>query len=161
MLKRIRQHFHTSSIEDGVDLTVKEIEELHMEIQLQFQTVEEEILYAINRNNYTLFSDLIIERKQISIAIDTVETTLDQIYRRRFFSSTAIPTLSAKLDDSLTFINNTSRNIAGNVISSVAKSFAYSSRLSEKLQHSLDHSSTRLSRLSEQVINQTKERKNK
>ena len=130
-----------------------------MDLTHQLQTVEEALLHAIDRNNYTLFSDLVIVRKQISIAIDTVETTLD--HRRRFFSSTAIATLSTKLDDSLSSINNTSRRITGNVINRAAKGLAYSSQLSEKMQHSLQQSSTRLSQLSEQVIQQTKERKNK
>ncbi|MGN7479822.1 hypothetical protein ACTHOQ_18535 [Solibacillus silvestris] len=161
MLKRFKQRFQVSSLEDGVDLTTKEIKELHMDLTQQLQTVEEAVLIAIDRNNYTLFSDLVIERKRISIAIDTVETTLDQTHRRRFFSSTAIATLPTKLDDSLTSINNTSRIITGNVINRAAKGLAYSSQLSEKMQHSLEQSSVRLSQLSEQVIHQTKERKNK
>lgn len=161
MLKRFKQRFQASSLEDGIDLTTKEIKELHMDLKQQLQTVEEAISIAIDRNNYTLFSDLIIDRKRISIALDTVETTLDQFHRSRFFTSTAITTLSTKLDDSLTFINNSTRNITGNVINSAAKSLAYSSRLSEKVQHSLQDSSTRLSHLSKKLINQTKERTNK
>lgn len=161
MLKRFKQRFQASSLENGVDLTTKEIKELHMDLTHQLQTVEEAVLIAIDRNNYTLFSDLVIERKRISIAIDTVETTLNQTHRRRFFSSTAIDTLSTKLEDSLTSINNTSRNITSNVIDRAAKGLAYSSQLSEKMQHALQQSSTRLSQISEQVIHQTKERKNK
>jgi len=161
MLKRFKQHFQASSLEDGVDLTTKEIKELHMDLNHQLQTVEEAILRAIDRNNYTLFSDLVIERKRISIAIETVETTLDQTHRRRFFSSKAFATLSTKLDDSLTSINNTSRSITVNVINRAAKGLTYSSQLSEKMQYSLEQSSARLSQLSEQVIRQTKERKNK
>lgn len=143
MLKRFKQRFQTSSLEDGVDLSTKEIKELHMDLTQQLPTVEEGILRAIERNNYSLFSDLIIERKRIHIAINTVETTLDQTHRRRFFSSTAIATLSTKLDDSLSSINNTSRNITGNIINRAAKGLAYSSRLSEKVQYSLQQSSTR------------------
>ncbi len=159
MLKRFKQRFQTSSLEDGVNLSTKEIKELHMDLTQQLQTVEEAILRAIDRNNYTLFSDLVIVRKRIHIAIDTVETTLDQAHRRRFFSSTA--TLSTKLDDSLSSINNTSRNITGTVINRAAKGLAYSSQLSKKMQHALQQSSTRLSQLSEQVIQQPKEPKNK
>lgn len=161
MLKRFKQRLQASSLEDGVDLTTKERKELHTDLTQQLQTVEEAILRAIDRNNYTLFSDLIIARERIHIAIDTVETTLDQTHRRRFFSSTAIATLSTKLDDSLSSINNTSRNIAGTIINRAAKGLAYSSQLSEKMQHAFQQSSTRLSQLSEQVIHQTKERKNK
>lgn len=161
MLKRFKQRFQASSLENGVDLTTKEIKELHMDLTHQLQTVEEAVLIAIDRNNYALFSDLVIERKRISIAIDTVETTLDQTHRRRFFSSTDIAALSTKVNDSLSSINNTSRNITGSVINRAAKGLAYSSQLSEKMQHALQQSSTRLSQLSEQVINQTKERKNK
>ncbi len=161
MLERFKQRFQVSSLEDGVDLTTKEIKELHMDLTQQLHTVEESILRAVDRNNYTLLSDLVLERKRISIAIDTVETTLDQTHRRRFFSSTAIATLSTKLDDSLTSINNTSRNITSNVIDRAAKGLAYSSQLSEKMQRALHQSSTRLSQISEQVIHQTKERKNK
>ncbi|MGE7910782.1 hypothetical protein [Lysinibacillus xylanilyticus] len=161
MLKRFKHLVQASSLEDGVDLTTKEIKELHMDLMHQLHLVEEAILRAIDRNNYTLFSDLIIERKRIHVAIDTVETTLDQTHRRRFFSSTAVATLSTKLDDSLSSINNTSRNITGTVINRAAKGLAYSSQLSEKMHHALQQSSTRLSQLSEQVIHQTKERKNK
>lgn len=161
MLKRFKQRFQASSLEDGVDLTAKELKELHNDLTQQLQTMEAKILRAIDQNNYTLLSDLVIERKNINFAIDTVKTTLDQSHRRRFFSSTAITTLSTKLDDSLSSINNTSRNITGNVINRAAKGLAYSSQLSEKMQHSLQQSSTRLSQLSEQVIQQTKERKNK
>lgn len=161
MLKRFKQRFQASSLKDGVDLSTKEIKEIHMDLTQQLHTVEEAILRAIDRNNYTLLSDLVLERKRISIAIDTVETTLDQTHRRRFFSSTAIATLSTKLDDSLSSINNTARNITGNVINRAAKGLTYSSQLSEKMQHSLLQSSTRLSQISEQVIYQTKERKDK
>lgn len=128
-----------------------------MDLTQQLQTVEEAVLIAIDRNNYTLLSDLVIERKRISIVIETVEKTLDQTHRRRFFSSTAIATLSTKVDDSLISISNTSRNITSNVLNRAAKGLAYSSQFSEKMQHSLQQSSTRLSLLSEQVINQTKE----
>ncbi|MCS1384397.1 hypothetical protein NXZ75_19560 [Lysinibacillus sphaericus] len=161
MLKRFKHLVQASSLEDGVDLTTKEIKELHMDLTQQLHLVEEAILRAIDRNNYTLFSDLIIERKRIHVVINTIETTLDQTHRRRFFSSTAVATLSTKLDDSLSSINNTSRNITGTVINRVAKGLAYSSQLSEKMQHALQQSSTRLSQLSEQVIHQKKERKNK
>ena len=161
MLKRFKQRFQASSLEGGVDLSTKEIKKIHIDLTQQLHTVEEAILSAIDQNNYTLFSDLVLERKRISIVIDTVETTLDQTHRRRFFSSTAIATLSTKLDDSLSSINNTSRNITGTVINRAAKGLAYSSQLSEKMQHVLQQSSTRLSQLSEQVIHQTKERKNK
>lgn len=161
MLKRFKQRFQASSLEDGVDLSLKEIKELHMDLTQQLRTVEEAILRAIDRNSYTLLSGLVLERKRISIAIDTVETTLNQTHRRRFFSSTAIATLSTKLEDSLSSINNTSRNITGNVINRAAKGLAYSSQLSEKMQYALQESSTRLSQLSEEVIHQTKERKNK
>ncbi|WP_342535213.1 hypothetical protein MHI04_22360 [Lysinibacillus sp. FSL K6-1151] len=161
MLKRFKQRFQASSLGDGVDLSMKEIKELHMDLTQQLHIVEEAILRAIDRNSYTLLSDLVLERKRISIAIDTVETALDQTHRRRFFSSTAITTLSTKLDDSLSSINNTSKNITGNVIDRAAKGLAYSSQLSEKMQYALQQSSTRLSQLSEQVIHQTKERKNK
>lgn len=161
MLKRFKQRFQTSSLEDGVNLSTKEIQELHMDLTQQLQTVEEAILRAIDRNNYTLFSDLVIERKRIHIAIYTVETTLEQAHRRRFFSSTAVATLSTKLDDSLSSINNTSRNITGTVINHAAKGLAYSSQLSEKMQHALQQSSTRLFQLSEQFIQQPKEPKNK
>lgn len=37
MLKRFKQHFQTSSLEDGVD----EIKELHMNLTQQLYTVEE------------------------------------------------------------------------------------------------------------------------
>ncbi|MBD8033809.1 hypothetical protein [Solibacillus merdavium] len=161
MLKRFKQRFQASSLEDGVDLSRKEIKELHIDLTHQLQTVEEAVLIAIDRNNYTLFSNLVIERKRISIAIDTVETTIDQTHRRRFFSSTNIKTLSTKLDDSISSINNKSRIIAASVINRAAKSLDYNSQLSEKMQHSLQQSSTRLSQLSKQVIQQTKERKNK
>ncbi len=161
MLKRFKQRFQATSLEDGVDLTTKEIKVLHNDLTQQLHTVEEAILRAVDRNNYTLLSDLVIERKRIHIAIDTVKTTLDQTHRRRFFSSTAIATLSTKLDDSISSINNTSRSITGNIINRAAKGLAYSSQLSEKMQHSLQQSSTRLSQLSEQVNHQTKERKNK
>lgn len=161
MLKRFKQRFQASSLEEGVDLTTKEIKELHMDLTQQLHTVEEAILSAIDRNNYTLLSDLVIKRKRISIAIDTVEATLDQTHRRRFFSSPDIAALSTKLNDSLSSINNTSRNITGNVINRAAKGLAYSSQLSEQMQHTLQQSSTRLFQLSEQVIHQTKERKNK
>lgn len=161
MLKRFKQRFQASALEDGVDLTTKEIKELHLDLTQQLQTVEEAVLIAIDRNNYTLLSDLVIERKRISIVIDTIETALDQTHRHRFFSSTAIATLSTKLEDSMSSINNTSRNITGNVIDRAAKGLAYSSLLSEKMQHALQQSSTRLSQLSKQVIHQTKERKNK
>ena len=161
MLKRFKQRFQAASLEDGVDLTAKEIKELHNDLTQQLNTIEEAILCAVDRNNYTLLSDLVIERKRIHIAIDTVETTLGKTHRRRFFSSTAIATLSTKLDDSLSSINNTSRNITGNVIYRAAKGLAYSSQLSEKMQHALQLSSIRLSQLSEQVTNQIKERKNK
>ena len=110
MLKRFKQRFQASALEDGIDLTKKEIKEHHMDLTHQLQTVEEAVLIAIDQNNYTLLSDLVMERKRISIAIDTVETTLDQTHRRRFFSSKAIARLSTKLDDTLTSINNTSRN---------------------------------------------------
>ena len=140
---------------------MKEIKELHTDLTQQLQTVDEAILRAIDRNNYTLFSDLVIERKRIHIAIDNVETTLDQTHRRRFFSSTAIATLLTKIDDSFSSINNTSRYITGNIINLAAKGLAYSSELSEKLNHTLQQSSTRLSQLSEQIIQQTKERENK
>lgn len=161
MLKRFKQHFQAPSLEESVDLTTKEIKELHMDLMQQLHTVEEAILSAIDRNNYTLLSDLVIERKRISIAIDTVETILDQTHRRRFFSSPDIAALSTKLNDSLSSIHNTSRNITGNVINRAAKGLAYSSQLSEKMQHTLQQSSTRLFQLSEQVIHQTKEPKNK
>ncbi|WP_339196691.1 hypothetical protein MKY27_17725 [Solibacillus sp. FSL R5-0449] len=161
MLKRFKQRFQASSQEDGVDLSTREIKELHLDLTQQLQTVDEKILRAIDRNNYTLFSDLIIERKRIHLAIHTVETALDQTNQRRFFSSIAIATMSTKLEDSLSSINNTSRNITGNVINRAAKGLAYSSQLSEKMQHALQQLSTRLSQLSEQVIHQAKERKNK
>ena len=161
MLKRFKQRFQASSLENGVDLTIKEIKELHNDLTQQLQTVEERILFAVDRNNYTLLSDLVIERKNLNIAIDTVETTLVQSHRRRFFSSTNIKTLSTKLDDSISSINNKSRIITASVINRAAKSLDYSSQLSEKMQHSLQQSSTRLSQLSKQVIQQTKERKNK
>lgn len=161
MLKRFKQRFQASSLEDGVDLSLKEIKELHMDLTQQLHTVEESILRAVDRNNYTLLSDLVIERKRISIAIDTLETTLDQTHRRRFFSSADIAALSTKVNDSLSSINNTSRNITGSVINRAAKGLAYSSKLSEQMHHALQQSSTRLTQLSEQVIQQTKERKNK
>lgn len=157
MLKRFKQRFQASPLEEGVDLSTKEIKEIHLDLTQQLYKLEEAILRAIDRNNYTLLSDLVVERKRISIAIDIVETTLDQTHRRRFFSSTAIAKLTTKLDDSLTSINNASKNITANVINRAAKGLAYSSQLSGKMQHSLRQSSTRLSQLSEQVIQQTKE----
>ncbi|WDV06151.1 hypothetical protein [Lysinibacillus irui] len=157
MLKRFKQRFQASPLEEGVVLSTKEIKEIHLDLTQQLHKLEEAILRVIDRNNYTLLSDLVVERKRISIAIDIVETTLDQTHRRRFFSSTAIAKLTTKLDDSLTSINNASKNITANVINRAAKGLAYSSQLSGKMQHSLRQSSTRLSQLSEQVIQQTKE----
>jgi len=137
MLKRFKQRFQASSLEDGVDLTAKELKELHKDLTQQLQTIEERILFAIDRNNYTLLSDLIIERKRINNALAIVETTLDQSHRHRFFSSKAIDTLSTRLNGSLSSINNTSRNIPSNFINHAAKGLTYGSQLGEKLRNSL------------------------
>ncbi len=63
MLERFKQRFQASSLEDDVDLTTKEIKEIHMDLTQPLQAVETAILRAIDRNNYILFSDLVIERK--------------------------------------------------------------------------------------------------
>lgn len=43
MFKLFKQYFQASSLEDGVDLTTKEIKELPMDLTHQQQTVEEAI----------------------------------------------------------------------------------------------------------------------
>lgn len=75
---------------------MKEIKEFHIELQLQLQTVKEEILNAIDRNNYPLCYELVIERKQILLVIEAVETIIESTRRRRL-SSISISTVSAKL----------------------------------------------------------------
>lgn len=137
MLKQIKQAFRASPLENGVDLTTKEIKELPLGLTQRLQTLEEEILKAINLNNYTLLYNLVNERKRIPNAIDAIEKILNQKYEGHFFASVTIEKLSSKMDDLLSSINNTSINITSYVINQVAKGLAYSSQLSGKMQHSL------------------------
>lgn len=160
MLKRLKERFQASSLENGIDLSTKEMKELHKDLKQQLKNIEKAILHAVDRNNYVVFSDLVMERKRINIAINTIETTINQTHQRRFFSSSDITALSTILDNSLSSINILSRNITGNIINHAANSLSYSAQLSEQLQRVLQQSSTRLSQLSEQVIHQSKERKN-
>ncbi|QPQ34426.1 hypothetical protein [Lysinibacillus sp. JNUCC-52] len=158
MNKKSKLRKYSSQLEDGIDVSPKEVKRIYKDLQQKYQEIEEEILAAIERNDYTFMSDLVIERNKISLAIKTVEAIVYDIDRHRFFLFTDGVKLQSHLHKSLAALNSTSQKIASSLVNGTAKSLKYSSQFNEKLNHSLNNISDRLFRLSKQLLKQSKGR---